>query len=75
MKDASLSSITKEDLIRFILKKEKISLDKDIEELIRKRKEARKNKDFATADKIRDKLKEKGIILEDTKEGVKCKKV
>lgn len=56
-------------------KKEKISLDKDIEELIRKREEARKNKDFATADKIRDKLKEKGIILEDTKEGVKCKKV
>ncbi len=49
-------------------------LDEDIEALIAQRQEARKNKDFALADKIRDDLKEKGILLEDTKEGVKWKK-
>ncbi len=47
------------------------SLDSEIEELIEKRTEARKNKDFKTADEIRDKLKEMGITLEDTPQGVK----
>lgn len=42
-----------------------------IEEKIRERQEARKNKDFAKADQIRDKLKAEGIVLEDTREGVK----
>lgn len=45
-------------------------LDSEIEALIAKRQEARKNKDFATADKIRDDLKAKGIILKDTPQGV-----
>jgi len=46
-------------------------LDSEIEQLIEKRTEARKNRDFATADAIRDQLKEMGIVLEDTAQGVK----
>lgn len=49
-------------------------LDKDIEALIEERQKARVNKDFALADKIRDELKSKNIVLEDTREGVKWKR-
>ena len=49
-------------------------LDSEIEELIEKRQAARKVKDFALADAIRDQLLEQGIILEDTREGVKWKR-
>ena len=47
------------------------SLDEDIEKLISERNEARKNRDFALADKIRDDLAAEGIILEDTPSGVR----
>ena len=47
------------------------TLDSEIEALIEKRTEARKAKDFKTADAIRDQLKEMGIVLEDTPQGVK----
>lgn len=47
------------------------NLDEEIESLIEQRNEARKNRDWATADKIRDELKEQGIVLEDTPQGVK----
>ena len=43
--------------------------DSYIKDMIEKRNEAKKNKDFALADSIRDQLKEQGIILKDTKEG------
>jgi len=46
-------------------------LDSEIEELINIRQQARKEKNWKLADEIRDKLKEMGIILEDTPQGVK----
>ena len=49
-------------------------LDEDIEKLIEERQAARKAKDFARADAIRDELLNMGIILEDTREGVKWKR-
>ncbi len=52
-------------------RQEDSSLDAEIEALIEKRQQARKNKDFATADAIRDQLKERNIVLEDTPNGVK----
>ena len=52
-------------------KSTKGDLESEVEELIIKRQEARKNKDFALADKIRDDLKERGIILKDTPQGVR----
>lgn len=56
-----------------IEKKEEI-LDKEIEDLIQERQAARKAKDFKRADEIRDELLKKGIILKDTREGVKWKR-
>jgi cysteinyl-tRNA synthetase len=49
------------------------SLDAEIEDLIRQRAEARKAKNFALSDKIRDDLAARGIVLEDTPQGVKWK--
>ncbi len=49
-------------------------LDEEIEELIQKRIEARKNRDFLLADQIRDRLKDINIILEDTPQGIRWKR-
>jgi len=59
-----------------LLSKEKEDeiLEDEILSLIEKRQQARKDKDFALADKIRDDLLNKGIVLEDTREGVKWHK-
>ena len=69
---ARLKTLT--DVLGIIIEKEEEMLDADIEAMIEKRQAARKAKDFALADQIRDELLAKGIILEDTKEGVKWKK-
>ena len=50
-------------------------LGSEIEKLIEERKNARKEKNFARADEIREELLKKGIVLEDTREGVKWKRV
>ena len=62
------------DVLGLILDKKEELLDADIEKLIEERQAARKAKDFARADAIRDELLKKGIILKDTREGVQWKK-
>lgn len=61
------------DILGIQTEKKKVLLDTEIEALIEERQMARKNKDFKKADEIRDTLLEKGIVLEDTREGVKWK--
>jgi cysteinyl-tRNA synthetase len=51
------------------------TLDKEVEQLIKEREEARKKKNFQKADDIRNKLKDMGIVLEDTANGTKWKKI
>ena len=62
------------DILGIITDKKEEMLDEDIEALIQERQAARKAKNFARADEIRQMLLEKGIILEDTREGVKWKR-
>ncbi len=62
------------DTLGLITDQEEELLDADIEALIEERQAARKTKDFARADEIRNELLNKGIILEDTREGVKWKR-
>ncbi|MCR1972762.1 cysteine--tRNA ligase [Clostridium sporogenes] len=53
----------------------KANLEEEIEKLIEEREKARKEKNWALADKIRDNLKERGIVLEDTPQGVRWKQI
>ena len=62
------------DVLGIIIDKKEEMLDDEIEAMIEKRQAARKERNFALADQIRDELLAKGIILEDTREGVKWKK-
>lgn len=56
-------------------KSTKGNLEEEIEVLIAKRQQARKDRDFTLADKIRDELKDRGIVLEDTPQGVRWKMI
>ena len=62
------------DVLGLLVDKKEDILDEDIEKLIEERQAARKAKDFARADAIRDELLEKGIVLKDTREGVQWKR-
>ncbi len=61
-------------VLGIVTEKEEEMLDSFIEQLIQERQEARKQKDFARADQIRDELAAKGIVLKDTREGVAWKR-
>jgi cysteinyl-tRNA synthetase len=62
------------DILGIKAVREEELLDEDIEKLIAQRQQARKDKDFARADQIRQELLDRGIVLEDTREGVRWKR-
>lgn len=62
------------DVLGIITEKKEEILDSEVEDLIAKRQQARKDKNFVLADEIRGQLLDMGIILEDTREGVKWKR-
>lgn len=62
------------DVLGIITEKKEEILDSEVEDLIAKRQQVRKDKNFALADEIRGQLLDMGIILEDTREGVKWKR-
>ena len=77
---AYLSELKKEietlcGVLGIITETKKEALDSEIEAMIEARQQARKSKNFALADEIRGKLLDMGIVLEDTREGVKWKRV
>ena len=70
-----LALLTKHtDVLGLTVERKEEMLDAEIEKLIEERQAARKAKDFARADAIRDELLEKGIVLKDTREGVQWKR-
>ena len=62
------------EVLGLLYEKKEDTLEQEVEDLIAQRTEARKNRDFARADAIRDTLKDMGIVLEDTPQGVKWHK-
>ena len=62
-------------MLGIITERKAETLDSQVEELIAARQQARKEKNFALADEIRGRLLDMGIVLEDTREGVKWKRV
>ncbi len=72
--EKAIKQMIKFDTVLGILDSEKMVLDSEIENLLTEREHARLKKDFGKADEIRDKLRDKGIILEDTPKGVRWKR-
>lgn len=66
--------VTLSDICGLLVEKAEEMLDEEIEQLIEERQAARKAKNFTRADEIRNMLSERGILLEDTREGVKWKR-
>ncbi len=75
-KSRALEAIRKVDtVLNFTFERDAVGdVDPEIDKLVQQRAEARKNKDFATADKLRDEIVERGYMLEDTPQGAKVKK-
>lgn len=63
------------DICGLVVERREEMLESDIEQLIEERQSARKARNFARADEIREELASRGIVLEDTREGVKWKRV
>ena len=61
------------DVLGLLYQRKNQTLDEEIEALIQQRTDARQNKDWATADRIRDELKARHVVLEDTPQGIKWK--
>ena len=61
-------------MLGILYNRKKESLDDEVEAMIAARQQARKDRNWAEADRIRDELKAMGIVLEDTPQGVKWKK-
>jgi len=82
IKDSELGSKEKLELVeKFdkvfgleLLKEEEVDVPDEINKLVKQREEARKNKDFKLADKIRNDIAAKGFVLEDTADGIRVKK-
>jgi len=74
-KAAVLDAVAKFDSVLGIFGKENSELlDEDVEALIAERQDARRHRNFARSDEIRDELAAKGIILEDTKDGMRWRR-
>ena len=74
-REALLALLADVDAHLDVLREEQVSLDETVERLIAEREEARRTRDFATADRIRDELRDRGIVLEDSRDGVRWKLV
>ncbi|MBQ2818433.1 MAG: cysteine--tRNA ligase [Clostridia bacterium] len=72
---AALDMLLKLTDVLGLLKKDKTGADDEIMQLVEKRQQARKAKDWATADAVRDQLKAMGYVIEDTAQGPKVKKL
>lgn len=70
----TLNLLKRFDAVLGFIQPEESTIDKEIEGLIERRNQAREDKNWAEADRVRDELLQKGIILEDTKEGTKWKR-
>ncbi len=74
-REALLDLLADVDAHLDVLGEERVALDEEVERLIAQREEARRARDFATADRIRDELRQRGVLLEDSRDGVRWKLV